>query len=38
MDNLFGDPSKKVAQRELEDMIASRPKDQIPPLPQIGMA
>jgi len=38
MDNRFGDPGKKAAQRELEDMIASRPNDRVPPLPQIGMA
>jgi hypothetical protein len=28
----------EVVQRELKDMIASRPKDQIAPLPQVGMA
>ena len=38
MDNRFGDPGVKAAQKELEDMIASRPKDQVAPLPQIGMA
>jgi len=38
MDNRFGDPGVAKAQRELEDMIRSRPKDQIDPLPQIGMA
>jgi hypothetical protein len=38
MDNRFGDPGVKTAQRELEDMIASRPKDQVAPLPQVGMA
>jgi arylsulfatase A-like enzyme len=38
MDNRFGDPGVKAAQKELEDMISSRPKDQVAPLPQIGMA
>jgi arylsulfatase A-like enzyme len=38
MDNRFGDPGVKTVQKELEDMIASRPKDQVAPLPQIGMA
>lgn len=38
MDNRFGDPGVAKVQRELEDMIRSRPKDQIDPLPQIGMA
>ena len=38
MDNRFGDPGMKAAQKELEGMIASRPKDQVEPLPQIGMA
>jgi len=38
MDNRFDDHGAKVVRRELEDMIASRPRDQIAPLPQIGMA
>jgi arylsulfatase A-like enzyme len=38
MDNRFGDPGIGKVQRELEDMIRSRPKDQIDPLPQVGMA
>ena len=38
MDNRFGDSGVKAVQKELEDMIASRPKDQVAPLPQIGMA
>jgi arylsulfatase A-like enzyme len=38
MDNRFGDPGVKAAQRELEDMIASRPGDKVAPLPQVGMA
>jgi arylsulfatase A-like enzyme len=38
MDNLFGDPGMEVVQRELKDLIASRPKDQVAPLPQVGMA
>jgi arylsulfatase A-like enzyme len=38
MDNRFGDPGVAVVQRQLVDMIASRPNDKIEPLPQIGMA
>ena len=38
MDNRFGDPGVAAAQRQLTDMIASRPNDKIEPLPQIGMA
>ena len=38
MDNRFDDAGKKAVRKELEDMIASRPKDQVAPLPQIGMA
>ena len=38
MDNRFDDPGVTTVRRELEDMIASRPKDQVAPLPQIGMA
>lgn len=38
MDNRFDDHGAKVVRRELKDMIASRPRDQIAPLPQIGMA
>lgn len=37
MDNRFGDPGVATVQRALEDMIRSRPKDQIAPLPQAGM-
>jgi hypothetical protein len=38
MDNRFDDPGVKAVRKELEDMIASRPRDQVEPLPQIGMA
>jgi arylsulfatase A-like enzyme len=38
MDNRFGDPGVANAQRELMDMIASRPDDKGEPLPQVGMA
>ena len=38
MDNRFDDSGVKTVRKELEDMIASRPKDQVAPLPQIGMA
>jgi arylsulfatase A-like enzyme len=38
MDNRFGDPGVAKIQRELMDMIASRPKDKIDALPQVGMA
>ena len=38
MDNRFGDPGVAKVQRELMDMIASRPKDKVDPLPQVGMA
>ncbi len=38
MDNRFGDPGAAKAQRELADMIASRPADAVPRLPQVGMA
>src|SRR6185503_12305440 len=38
MDNRFDDSGAKAVRKELEDMIASRPKDQVAPLPQIGMA
>jgi arylsulfatase A-like enzyme len=38
MDNRFGDPGVAAVQRELEDMIASRPNDRVEPLPQVGMA
>jgi arylsulfatase A-like enzyme len=38
MDNRFDDAGMKPVRKELEDMIASRPKDQVAPLPQIGMA
>src|SRR5947207_14923434 len=38
MDNRFGDPGVAAVQRQLMDMIASRPNDKIDPLPQIGMA
>jgi arylsulfatase A-like enzyme len=38
MDNRFGDPGAAQAQRELADMIASRPDDAVPRRPQVGMA
>ena len=38
MDNRFGDPAVAAVQKELTDMIASRPDDAVAPLPQIGMA
>ena len=38
MDNRFGDPGVAKVQRELMDMIASRPDDKVEPLPQVGMA
>ena len=38
MDNRFGDPALAAMQKELTDMIASRPDDAVAPLPQIGMA
>jgi arylsulfatase A-like enzyme len=38
MDNRFGDPGVATVQRELLDMIASRPDDKIAPLAQVGMA
>ena len=38
MDNRFGDPAYAKLQRELSDMIASRPDDACAPLPQVGMA
>ena len=38
MDNRFGDAAYAKVQRELADMIASRPDDACAPLPQIGMA
>ncbi len=38
MDNRFDDAGVKAVRKELEEMIASRPKDQVAPLPQIGMA
>ena len=38
MDNRFGDPGLAKMQRELLNMIASRPKDKVAPLPQVGMA
>ena len=38
MDNLFGDPGVAKVQRELMDMIKSRPDDKVDPLPQVGMA
>ena len=38
MDNRFGDPGVAADQRQLMDMIASRPNDKVEPLPQIGMA
>lgn len=39
MDNRFGDPGVTAVQRELTDMIRSRPDDALDPLPEpIGMA
>jgi hypothetical protein len=38
MDNRFGDPGVEKIQRELMDMIKSRPQDKADPLPQVGMA
>jgi hypothetical protein len=38
MDNRFSDPAMVAVQKELTDMIASRPDDAVAPLPQIGMA
>jgi hypothetical protein len=38
MDNRFSDPAMAAVQKELTDMIASRPNDAVAPLPQIGMA
>jgi arylsulfatase A-like enzyme len=38
MDNRFGDPGVEKVQRELMDMIKSRPQDKADPLPQVGMA
>ena len=38
MANRFGDPAYKAQQKELVDMIASRPDDVRAALPQIGMA
>ena len=38
MDNRFGDAALGAVQRELRDMIDSRPDDACAPLPQVGMA
>lgn len=38
MDNLFGDTGRSAVQRELTDMIRSRPDDAREALPQVGMA
>jgi len=38
MDNRFGDPGAARAQKELEDMIRSRPADIVPRKAQVGMA
>lgn len=38
MVNRFGDPAYATKQKELMDMIASRPDDACDPMPQIGMA
>jgi arylsulfatase A-like enzyme len=39
MDNRFGDPARRALQRELTEMIHSRPGDRVDPLPEpIGMA
>ncbi|MEO1102211.1 MAG: sulfatase-like hydrolase/transferase [Pseudomonadota bacterium] len=36
MDNIFADPARASVERELRDMIASRPADQIPASPRVG--
>jgi arylsulfatase A-like enzyme len=38
MDNRFGDPGAARVERELRDMIGSRPDDAVPRRPQVGMA
>ena len=39
MDNRFGDPAKAAVQKELTDMIHSRPRDaRDPPLAPVGMS
>ncbi len=39
MDNRFGDPAKAAVQKELTDMIRSRPRDERnPPIAPVGMA
>ena len=38
MDNLFGDPGSAALQKELTDMIRSRPDDTIPAKQPVGMA
>ena len=38
MDNLFGDPGYSKLQKELTDMIQSRPDDMVPQKKQVGMA
>jgi hypothetical protein len=38
MDNLFNDPGYRSLQKELLDMINSRPDDAGPNLEQVGMA
>ncbi len=38
MHNRFGDPGVAVHQKDLLDMLRSRPADAIPRRPQVGMA
>ena len=38
MENRYGDAACAAVQKELTDMIRSRPKDAVPRLPQVGMA
>jgi len=38
MVNLFGSPGHRAVQKELTDMIASRPDDAVPRMDQVGMA
>ena len=38
MENLFGVPAHQALQKQLTEMIESRPDDAVPRLPQVGMA
>jgi hypothetical protein len=38
MDNRFGDPGSAALQKELTDMIRSRPDDMVPAKQPVGMA